>query len=118
VSGERLDVDADALARFLAEDDGEPVVLVNLVRVRAGGEAAYRAYGAAVAPLLERVGAELLYAGTARGCLIGDEPWDVAVVTRYPSRRALAELVRDPEFEAAAPLRHEALEAGILHAFA
>src|SRR6185437_43979 len=50
--------------------------------------------------------------------LIGDEAWDVAVVTRYPSRRALAELVRDPEFEATTPLRHAALEAGILHAFA
>jgi hypothetical protein len=39
-------------------------------------------------------------------------------VTRYPRRAALAELVRDPEFEAAAPLRHEALDAGILCAFA
>lgn len=115
---ERLDVEAEALARFLAEDDGEPIVLVNLVRLRAGGEEAYRAYGAAVAPLLERVGAELVYTGTARGCLIGDEPWDVAVVTRYPSRSALAELVADPAFEAAGPLRHAALEAGILHAFA
>jgi uncharacterized protein (DUF1330 family) len=116
VSG--LDITPDALERFLATDDGLPVVLVNLVRLRAGGQDAYRRYAAVVGPLLGRVGAEVLYAGEARGVLIGDEDWDYAAVTRYPRRAALAELVRDPEFEAAAPLRHEALEAGILYAFA
>ena len=59
----------------------------------------------------------MLYAGKPVERLIGDEEWDVAVVSRYPSRAALAALVRDPEFEAAAPLRHEALEAGLLYGF-
>jgi uncharacterized protein (DUF1330 family) len=90
-------------------------VLVNLVRVRDGD--AYRRYGEAVAPLLARHGAELLHAGRPVGTLIGDEDWDVAVVSRYPSRSALAALVRDPDFEATAPLRRAALEAGILYGF-
>jgi uncharacterized protein (DUF1330 family) len=111
-----LDISADALERFLEADDG-PVVLVNLVRLRPGGEDAYRRYGEAVAPLLTRHGAQLVYAGSAQGTLIGNEAWDYAAVTRYPSRTALAGLVRDPEFEATTPLRHEALEDGILHAF-
>ena len=92
-------------------------MLVNLVRLREGGRDAYRRYGEAVAPLLARYGAEVLQAGEPVRTLIGDENWDVAVVARYPSRAALAALVRDPEFLAAAPLRHEALEAGLLYGF-
>jgi uncharacterized protein (DUF1330 family) len=87
------------------------------VRLRPGGADAYRRYGEAVAPLLARHGAEVLHAGEPVERLIGDEEWDLAVVARYPSRSALAALVRDPEFEAAAPLRHEALEAGLLYGF-
>lgn len=112
----RLDVDPDGLARFLEGGDG-PVVLVNLVRIRPDGHDAYRRYGEAVAPLLARHGAEVLYAGEPVERLIGDEDWDVAVVARYPSRSALAALVGDPDFEATAPLRHEALEAGLLYGF-
>jgi uncharacterized protein (DUF1330 family) len=112
----RLDVDPEALVRFLADGDG-PVVLVNLVRLSEGGRDAYRRYGEAVGPLLARHGAEVLYAGEPVARLIGDEEWDVAVVARYPSRAALAALVRDPDFEATAPLRHEALEAGLLYGF-
>ena len=112
----RLDVDLDALDEFVAGGDGA-VVLVNLVRLRADGRDAYRRYGEAVAPLLARHGAEVLYAGEPVSRLIGDEEWDVAVVARYPSRAALAALVHDPEFAATAPLRHEALEAGLLYGF-
>lgn len=35
----------------------------------------------------------------------------------YPSRQALAELLHDPAFEAATPLRHEAVADGLLYAF-
>jgi hypothetical protein len=35
-----LDISEEAIERFLADDDGEPVVLVNLVRIRPGGESA------------------------------------------------------------------------------
>jgi uncharacterized protein (DUF1330 family) len=113
----RLDISEAALERFLEEDDGAAVVLVNLVRLRRDGADAYRDYGLAVAPLLAGVGAELVYAGEARGILIGDESWDFAAVVSYPNRSALARLVRDPAFVELAPLRHAALEAGILYAF-
>jgi uncharacterized protein (DUF1330 family) len=113
----RLDITDETLDRFLAEDDGAPVVLVNLVRLRPDGAAAYREYGAAVAPLLAGVAAELIYAGEARGVLIGEETWDLAAVVRYPNRAALAQLVRNPAFAELTSLRHAALEAGILYAF-
>ena len=111
-----LDVTAAALERFLDGQPG-PVVLVNLVRLRAGGADAYTEYRDAVGPIAARVGAELLYAGEAAGALIGEADWDLAYVVRYPSREAVAELVRAPDFEALAPLRHAALADGILYAF-
>lgn len=113
-----LDVTPEALARFLGEGDG-PVVLVNVVRLRPDGHDAYERYREIVGPILQRVGAELVYAGGAAGApLIGGERWDLVAVVRYPSREAVARLVRDPAFEEAAPLRHAALEAGTLHVFA
>jgi uncharacterized protein (DUF1330 family) len=111
-----LDVTPEALERFLSGEGG-PVVLVNLVKVRPGGVAAYERYREAVGLLAARVGAEVIYAGTAAGTLIGERDWDPGHVVRYPSRQAVADLVRAPEFEALASLRHEALEGGILHAF-
>ena len=112
-----LDITEEALTTFLDADEG-PVVLVNLVRLKGGGEPAYHRYADVVGPLLAKHGAELIFAGAAAGGLIGEERWDLAAVTRYPSRAALAALVCDPKFVASAPLRHAALEDGILYAFA
>ena len=112
-----LDITEDALATFLEGEEG-PVVLVNLVRLKDGGDAAYARYAEAVGPLLAKHGAELIYAGAAAGVLIGEERWDLAAVTRYPSRAALSALVHDPEFVDSTPLRHAALDDGILYAFA
>jgi uncharacterized protein (DUF1330 family) len=112
-----LDIEPEPLARFLEGDEG-PVVLVNLVRLRPGGESAYERYRDAITPAAARHGAELVYVAPCVGTLIGDDEWDLVVLTRYPSRSAIADLVADPEFEAAKALRHEALADGILYASA
>ena len=114
-----LDITAAALDAFLSGGADDPVVLVNLVRLRADGLDAYNRYLQAVGPCLARVGASAVWVGDGveHGDLIDDVRFDRAAVVRYPSRRALAALLEDPDFVAAAPLRHEALEAGILHAF-
>jgi uncharacterized protein (DUF1330 family) len=112
-----LDVSVQALERLLREGEGE-VVLVNLIRLRGGGEEAYKRYQAGVAPIAARYGATVIFAGPGVGTLIGDDSWDVGVVTRYPSRQALAGLVNDPEFLELTELRHQALEGGVLYAFA
>jgi uncharacterized protein (DUF1330 family) len=112
-----LDITPAALQRLL-DAGGGPVTLVNLIRLRQDGAQAYQRYLDAVAPAIARVDAELIYAGPYVSTLVGDERWDHAAVTRYADRRELAKLLTDPEFEAATPLRHAALEAGVLHAFA
>ncbi len=114
-----LDITDAALEAFLAEAGDGPVVLVNLVRIRPGGLAAYDRYLEAIGPCFAAVGATAVWLGEAvpRGNLIDEVGYDRAAVVRYPDRQAVAALLVDPEFIAAAPLRHEALEAGILHAF-
>lgn len=112
-----LDITPEALAGLLDEGEG-PVTLVNLIRLRSDGEEAYARYREVVEPILAKLEGEVLYAGPYVATLIGDERWDFAAVTRYADRREIAKLVEDPEFQAATPLRHAALEAGILHVFA
>lgn len=52
------------LDRFLSEDNGEPVVMLNLLRFQAdGGRERYLEYLNMAGPLVSRYGAEILYAG-------------------------------------------------------
>ena len=113
----RLDVDDDPLAELLARYPDEPVVVVNLVRLKPGGQDAHRAYLDQVDGILRRYGATPWYTGPGLGTLIGEEHWDKSAITTYPSVRALAAFIADPQFLALAPLRHEALDAGIVHVF-
>jgi uncharacterized protein (DUF1330 family) len=117
MSTDDLDITPEALAELLAAGEG-PVTLVNLIRLRPGAEEAYARYLEAVKPVIAGLDAELLYAGPHVSTLIGGERWDFAAVTRYGDRRELVRLLDDPAFQAATPLRHAALEAGILLAFA
>ena len=112
-----LDITPEALQRLL-DTGGGPVTLVNLIRLRPDGREAYARYQEALKPIAAKVEAEVIYAGPFVGTLIGEGSWDFAIVTRYADREELARLVRDPDFEATTPLRHAALEDGILHAFA
>lgn len=93
-----------------AGDEG-PVFMLNLLRfkehadgVDAGegisGQEAYARYAAAAAEHVERVGAEVVWAGACGPALIGPsaEAWDVAAVVRYPSRAAFLEMVGNPEY--------------------
>jgi hypothetical protein len=58
----------DELQKHAAEG---PVVMLNLLDFKpGGGRERYEKYGEAVAPLLERAGARVVYAGDAGGALI------------------------------------------------
>ena len=105
------------LKRFLAEDDGGPVVMLNLLRYREGGEAQYREY---VRRFQQRTpaGAEILFAGDCSTILVAPEAhrWDAVLVVRYPSRRAFSEMVADPSYQEITALRSGALEEAVLQA--
>lgn len=94
-------LDEAAFARFLDEDDGLPVLILNLMRfpvdtgpsrledslVRMRGE-------------LAGFGAEVVYIGETSSALWeeGGGPWDAVAIVRYPGRRAFADMVESAEY--------------------
>lgn len=112
---ERLSEEGFAAFAARAGDDG-PVTMLNLLSFRPdGGEERYMEYGAAVAPLLERAGGRIVFAGAASPVLIGEDGWDLVALVEYPSRQAFLEMIGSPEYQAIAHLRSEALAKGELH---
>lgn len=105
------------LKRFLDEDPGGPVVMLNLLRFAEGGRALYDEYGAAVArTFLPRVGGEVLYFGDGHPALVAEDgqAWDAVALVRYPSRAAFAQMVADPEYQQVTDLRTRALAEAVL----
>ena len=112
ISFARADLD-----RFLAEDDGKPVVMLNLLRFRPdGGRERYFEYVNMVGPLVARYGAEIVYAGDGSTPLAAEpgQSWDTVALVRYPSRRALADMIADPAYESADAVRMSALTEAVL----
>ena len=112
---EQLNQEGFDAFRQHAEGSG-PVVMLNLLRFRPdGGQERYAEYGAAVAPMLEKVGGRIVFAGQAAAPLLGGDGWDLVALVEYPSRQAFLEMVSSPEYEAIGHLRTEALTTGELH---
>lgn len=106
------------LKRYLAEDDGGPVVMLNLLRFRPDGRASYDRYAREIVPHLERVGGSVVYAGDAGTSLVPADGsgWDAVLLVRYPSRQAFCAMVADEAYQRITHLRTEALEEAVLQA--
>lgn len=113
-----VDPTGETVRQFRDEDDGGPVVMLNLLRYAGEeGRASYAEYGARVGPFLEAVGATVVYAGTCSTALVaGEEAWDAILVVRYPSRAAFLAMVADPAYQEITHLRTAGLEAAVLQA--
>lgn len=104
-----------ALNRYLAEDPGEPVVMLNLLRFRPdGGRERYDDYRRALAATGVGADAEPLFFGAGGGGALQGKDWDAVALVRYPSRKVFVEMVRSPEYRSIAHLRREALVDAVL----
>ncbi|MFF3181615.1 MULTISPECIES: DUF1330 domain-containing protein [unclassified Rhodococcus (in: high G+C Gram-positive bacteria)] len=107
------------LKRFLAEDPGGPVVMLNLLRFADGGRELYDRYAAALHErFLPRYGGEVLYAGDGSTALVAEsgQQWDAVLLVRYPSRSAFSQMVADPDYQQVTTWRTEALTEAVLQA--
>jgi uncharacterized protein (DUF1330 family) len=107
------------LKRYLAEDPGGPVVMLNLLRFQPdGGRARYAEYAEHFRRTAAPFGAEVLYLGDGSTALVAEpgQSWDAVLLVRYPSRQAFSDMVRDPAYGAGAHLRTEALQEAVLQA--
>lgn len=96
-----------------AKENEGPVVMINLLAFNDDeGRLSYERYAAEVLPHLERVGAQIIYAGHSGEVVIGgsERPWwDAIAVVEYPSRSKFIEMVNDPAYEKIAIYRTAAL---------
>ncbi len=101
----------ELLTRLPAE---EPVVMINLLRFKPpDGVAHYERYAREAGPHLQQVGARPLYAGDARGFVIGEgaKPWwDAILVVEYPSPAAFVTMVGNKDYQEVHKHREAALE--------
>ena len=105
------------LKRFLQEDPGGPVVMLNLLRFAEGGHESYDRYAQALSEtFLPRYGGEVLYAGDGGTPLVAEQGqnWDAVLLVRYPSREAFSKMVADPEYQQFTHFRTEALTEAVL----
>ena len=105
------------LDRFLSEDNGRPIVMLNLLRFRPdGGRDRYLEYLNMAGPLVARYGAEIVFAGDGVTALAAEpgQAWDAIALVKYPTRRAFANMVADPGYQAADPVRMSALAEAVL----
>jgi uncharacterized protein (DUF1330 family) len=96
---------------FVTSDISGPIVMLNLLRFKPnGGRELYAKYGDGVGPILNNIGAEIVFYGNAQAVVIGEEgEWDLVVLVRYPSKDAFVQMLRLPEYQAIMGLRAEAL---------
>lgn len=116
-----IDPERDQFDAFKALPRNQPLMMLNLVRLRdkaayddgrdATGVEAYAAYGRESEPVFRRVGGEIVWRGRPENVLIGpvDEQWDVAFVARYPTASAFLEMVTDPDYRIAVKHRQAAV---------
>ena len=113
-----VDPSGSDLKRFLEEDPGGPVTMLNLLRFKPdGGRDSYNKYAKAIVPFLQKVGGEVLYLGDTTSPLVQPDAgndWDAVLLVTYPSRKAFSQMVADPEYQQITHLRTEALEAAVL----
>ena len=98
-----------------------PVVMLNILKFKERtddgaktGKESYNDYSRAVAPLLEKVGGKMLWAGKVNKTIIGDssdQPHRILVV-EYPSKEAFVEMSTSEEYAKISHLREMALEYG------
>ena len=99
------------LAEFALGDD-DPILMVNFLKFKdkaeyedgratnLTGREAYEIYVTETREHLADVGAELILGGEVNGLLLGEveELWDAFGVARYPSRKAMIAMARNPAY--------------------
>ena len=112
---------------FKGLDRDHPIEMLNLVKLREkaeypsdhslsdqslSGADAYANYGSETAPILAKVGGEILWRGGFETVLIGpsDEAWDAVFIARYPTAHAFLAMVSDPDYQRAVVHRQAAVE--------
>ena len=109
-------------------DKEGPVYMINLIKYRdksldgnGSGREAYTRYGAVVQPLLESLGAVVVWMGSVEHLALNqgedlDVDWDVVQLVVYPSRDTFIKMVTSEEYLAANEHRANGTEKHVIFA--
>lgn len=100
------------MKEFTEGDIDTPIYMVNLLKFKnkaeyedgrktnLSGEEAYAIYGLEVMEHLKKIGGELIFSGVVNRLMLGEveELWDWIAVVRYPSRKAMLEMITNPDY--------------------
>ena len=98
---------------FSAEEDG-PMCMVNLLKFKdkatyadgsepeLSGREAYLRYGAGVQACIAAVGGKARFSGFVTDLMLGEveDLWDMVAIAEYPTRAAVLQMVKSPEYQA------------------
>lgn len=98
---------------FMEGDIDTPIYMVNLLKFKdkaeyedgretnLTGEEAYSIYGLEVQEHLKKVDAKLIFSGKVERLMLGEvgELWDVIAIAKYPSRKAMMEMIMDADYQ-------------------
>jgi len=103
----------DQINGFLEDPELGPISMVNLLKYKAKaiyedgrntnltGKEAYQLYGAEVIAFVEKYGGEFVFAGSVSRLMLGEveEMWDAIAIAKYPSRKAMMDMIMDPGYQ-------------------
>jgi len=110
-----IDPEREAWEVFKSLPRDQPIHMLNLIRLKPKAEyppdhpdhgkdltgaEAYRAYGHAIAPVFQALGARQVWAGKPQVMVTGpqSEAWELAFIAEYPTAQAFIDMVRDPHY--------------------
>ena len=114
-----IDPPPEEIGAFLSKEPERPLYVLNLNQHRDRRE--YAQYGRNTLPQLLRRSAGPVFAADALPAVVGAashplcQPWDEVLLVRYPSRAAMLDMLRDPEYQRGLPHRERGLaRAGLI----
>ena len=102
----------DQMAEFLETGNDEPIFMVNLLKFKdkaeypdkretdLSGKEAYAIYAEEVQHHLAKVGAKSIFGASVKRLMLGEveELWDSVAIATYPNRKAMLEMISDPDY--------------------
>ena len=102
----------DQMAEFLESGNDEPIYMVNLLKFKdkaeypdkretdLSGKEAYAIYSKEVQHHLDKVGAKGIFGAEVKRLMLGEveELWDSVAIAKYPNRKAMLDMISDPDY--------------------
>ena len=119
----------DQIKGFSEQGGDKPIYMVNLLKFKEKasypdkretnltGEEAYAIYAEEVAGHLAKVGGKPVFGGEVERLMLGEveDLWDKVAIAMYPSRKAMLQMINDPDYIVSAQHRVAGLEGCLLY---